>query len=141
MVETFIPTLREMFIGRIEGPLTLRLVLQPAMATFFALRAGIKDARQGRPAYLWEVATDPADRQKLLREGWKHIRTVFLLALLLDSAYQVIAFRWIYLGQALIIAITLAMVPYVLIRGPINRLLQGKSKSVSGRDSLPPQSS
>ena len=43
-------TLWEMLIGRIEGPLTLRLVLQPTMASFLAVRAGLKDARSaGRP--------------------------------------------------------------------------------------------
>ena len=36
--------------GRADGPLTLRLFLQPAMAAFFAIRAGMKDAREGRPA-------------------------------------------------------------------------------------------
>ena len=43
-------TLWEMLIGRIEGPLTLRLVLQPTMASFLAVRAGLKvRASAGRP--------------------------------------------------------------------------------------------
>ena len=113
----------EMLIGRIEGPLTLRLVLQPAMATFFALRAGLRDARDGRPAYFWTVFTDPAYRQDLLHQGWKDVRKVFLMAFLLDSIYQGIMFRWIYLGQVLFVAVILAIVPYVLIRGPVNRLV------------------
>ena len=45
------------------------------------------------------------------------------MAFLLDSAYQLIVFRWIYLGQAVIVAIILAVVPYVLLRGPVNRLM------------------
>jgi hypothetical protein len=36
-------------VGRLTGPLTLRLYLQPTMATLFALRDGLKDARTGRP--------------------------------------------------------------------------------------------
>jgi hypothetical protein len=116
-------TLWEMLIGRIEGPLTLRLLLQPAIATFFAVRSGLKDARSGRPAYLWKVFTNPAYRYELLHHGWKDVRTVFLMAVLLDSVYQGIEFHWIYLGQAVLVAIILAMVPYVLIRGPVNRLV------------------
>jgi hypothetical protein len=116
-------TLWEMLIGRIEGPLTLRLLLQPAIATFFAVRSGLKDARSGRPAYLWKVFTNPAYRYELLHHGWKDVRTVFLMAVLLDSVYQGIEFHWIYLGQAVLVAIILAIVPYVLIRGPMNRLV------------------
>lgn len=39
---------------RFGGPMSFRLILQPAMATFFAIRDGIKDARLGRPP-LWRV--------------------------------------------------------------------------------------
>jgi hypothetical protein len=116
-------SLWEMLIGRIEGPLTLRLLLQPAIATFFAVRSGLKDARSGRPAYLWKVFTNSAYRYELLHHGWKDVRTVFLMAVLLDSVYQGIEFHWIYLGQAVLVAIILAIVPYVLIRGPVNRLV------------------
>jgi hypothetical protein len=37
-------------IGRLTGP---RLFLQPAVAGFFALRDGLKDAREGRPPHFW----------------------------------------------------------------------------------------
>ncbi len=123
MTDAHVGSLWEMLIGRIEGPLTLRLALQPAMATFFAVRAGLKDARDGRPAYLWKVFTNPAKRYELLHHGWKDIRMVFIMAVLLDSVYQGIEFHWIYLGQAVLVAIILAIVPYVLIRGPVNRLV------------------
>ena len=35
--------------ARVTGPMKLRLVLQPLMASVFAIRAGLKDARAGRP--------------------------------------------------------------------------------------------
>lgn len=116
-------SLWEMLIGRIEGPLTPRLVIQPAMATLFAVRAGLKDARDGRPAYLWKVFTNSTYRYELLHHGWKDVRIVFLGALLLDCAYQWIVFRQIYLGQAVLVALFLAIIPYVLIRGPVNRIV------------------
>src|SRR5690348_6901380 len=50
-------TIGEMLVGRLQGPLTLRLVIQPVMAAIFAVRAGLKDAREGRRPYLWKVVT------------------------------------------------------------------------------------
>jgi hypothetical protein len=107
---------------RIGGPMTFRIILQPAMATLLALLAGLRDAREGRPPYLWTVLTDPSQRDNLLREAWKAIGRVFLLALIMDIIYQLIVERWIYPLELIIVAILLAVVPYLLVRGPVNRI-------------------
>ena len=107
---------------RVGGPMTFRIILQPAMATLLAVLAGLRDAREGRPPYLWTVLTDPLQRADLLREGWKAIGRVFLLAVIMDVIYQLIVQRWIYPLESLIVAILLAVVPYLLIRGPVNRI-------------------
>ena len=49
-------------VGRVHGPLTFRLILQPAMAVFLAIRAGIEDAREDSPIYFWALFTHPAQR-------------------------------------------------------------------------------
>jgi hypothetical protein len=49
----------DMLIGRVDGPLAFRIMVQPAVAALLAIRAGLRDARAGRPAYGWTVATDP----------------------------------------------------------------------------------
>ena len=108
--------------GRLTGPLTLRLYLQPAMAMLFALRDGLKDARAGRPAYLWTVFSHAEERRRLLAEGWKAVGKVFILAIILDVAYQLIVFRRIYPVEVLDVAVILAVVPYALLRGAITRL-------------------
>lgn len=36
---------------RVSGPMKFRLVLQPMMAAFFAIRSGLADARAGKPPY------------------------------------------------------------------------------------------
>jgi hypothetical protein len=41
-----------------------------------------------------------------------------------DVVYQLIQLHWVYLSEALIIAQVVALVPYVLIRGPVNRLVR-----------------
>jgi hypothetical protein len=73
---------------------------------------------------LWTVLTDPLQRANLLREGWKAVARVFVLALIMDIIYQLIVERWIYPIELLSVAIVLAVVPYLLVRGPVNRLAQ-----------------
>jgi hypothetical protein len=114
----------EMLIGRTNGPLTLRLLLQPTMAAILAIRAGLRDAREGRTPYLWSVFTNPAHRQDLLRQGWKDVVKVFIVAVVLDVIYELIVYRWVYPGQSLIVATVLAVIPYLLIRGPATRIAQ-----------------
>jgi hypothetical protein len=55
------------------------------MAAILAIHAGLKDARAGRPAYFWAVFTDPVNRQELLREGWKDVAKIFIIAVIIRS--------------------------------------------------------
>ena len=112
------------FVSRTDGPLKLRFLLQPATAIFLGIRGGIGDWREGKPAYFWEFLVDPARRKELLHEGWHSLGKLLILAVVLDCAYQVIVLHWIYLVDALIVAFFLAIVPYLLVRGPVNRVLR-----------------
>ncbi len=111
-------------VGRLSGPLTLRLFLQPAMATLFAARDGLKDAREGRPPYLWSVFTHPEQRWDLIRTGWKSIAKIFVMAVVLDLVYQLIVFRWVYPVETFDVVLIVAVLPYALLRGPFNRLVR-----------------
>jgi|SRR5215469_12992119 len=108
--------------ARISGPMNFRFILQPLMAAGFATWSGIKDARAGRPAFLWTAISDPSQRSTLLRQGWKDVGKIFILAVVLDAIYQLIIQRGVYVLEILIVAPTLAFVPYLLLRGPITRL-------------------
>ncbi|MFT3878490.1 MAG: hypothetical protein QM703_02385 [Gemmatales bacterium] len=114
----------EDLIGRADGLMHFRIILQPAVAIFFAIRAGLRDARQGKPAFLWTVYADANQRRALLREGWKDVGMVFCVALVLDAIYQVISHSSIYTLELLVTATLLAIVPYVIVRGPVTRLAQ-----------------
>jgi hypothetical protein len=122
-IQEFFSRVWEMLIGRVSGPLTFRLLMQPAVAVFLAIRVGLRDAREGRPPYFfWSVFTNPARRPELLRLVWQDIGKVFMVAVALDVIYESIVYRWVYPGQALIVATVLAIIPYLLIRGPVTRL-------------------
>lgn len=110
--------------GRIGGPMKLRLLIQPLMVSFFAIRAGLKDARAGRPPFLWTVLSDAQSRSGLLRDGWKDIAKVFAMAIGMDVVYQLIVERWVYPTETLIVAIVLAIIPYLLLRGPVTRVVR-----------------
>jgi hypothetical protein len=121
-------------VERVTGPMKFRLLLQPAMATFFAIRGGLQDAKECKPPYFWGLFTDKGERESMLKNGWKSIGKVFILATVLDVVYQLIEHRWtIYPGEALLVAIILAIVPYLLIRGPVNRIVSEKHKVVKER--------
>jgi len=116
----------EMLAGRTTGPLTLRLILQPTMAAILGIRAGLKDAKEGRTPYLWTIFKAHDTRKDLIQEGWKHVRKVSLMAFLIDAVYQVIVFHWIYVIQAAVVAIVLAILPYIAVRGLTTRAVGGE---------------
>jgi hypothetical protein len=92
------------------------------MATLFAIRDGVKDAKARRPPFLWTVFASREDRRALIRDGWKSIGQVFVFAIVLDLIYQFRVFRWIYPAETLDVALILAVLPYALLRGPVNRI-------------------
>ena len=70
----------------------------------------------------------------MAKNGWKSVGKVFILAIVLDVVYQLIEHRWtVYPGEAVLVAIILAIVPYLLIRGPVNRIVCEKRKVVKER--------
>lgn len=121
-MEDIIARILENMADRVTGPMKFRLILQPLMAVIFAVRSGLRDAREGKPAYFWGLFTEPDKRREMLRDGWKSVGTVFILAVILDTVFQLVVFRWVYPGEALIVAMILAIVPYIVIRGPVNRI-------------------
>jgi hypothetical protein len=120
----FLKNFWEMIIGRGHGPFAFRLVLQPLTSAPIACRTGWRDAKAGCPPYAWAVLKNSAGRRALLREGWKELARVFAFAVIIDLIYQVIVFHAIHPVQSLLVATILALLPYPLFRGPVNRLIR-----------------
>jgi len=120
----------EHLVGRadLDAPMKFRLILQPAMAAIAATRSGLRDAKAGAPPFFWALFTDPAHRAAMLRDGWKSIGRIFILGIAMDVIYQIIVFRRFYPVEALVVAAVLAIIPYLLIRGPLTRIARGRSK-------------
>jgi hypothetical protein len=122
-MEDFVTRFVGDLIGRLSGPLTLRLFLQPAVATLLAVRDGVKDAREGRPPHLWRMFSGPPEaRRRRAKETWQAVLKVFIMAVVLDCVYQLVVFRWVYPIEAMVTAVILAILPYVLLRGVIDRI-------------------
>jgi hypothetical protein len=109
-------------VGRIDGPMASRLILQPLVASLIAVRDGVGDAREGRPPFLATIVGRPFQRFRLLREGLKSILRVLFLAILFDAAYQLFVLRWFNPAETLVVAFALACVPYALMRGSVTRM-------------------
>jgi len=116
--------------------MTFRVIIQPAVAVLFAIRAGLHDAREGQPPFLWTVFSNPGRRHELLRQARNDVGNVFIVALVLDSIYQVMVDSGIYAFELLLTATILALVPYVIVRGLVTRLARRQS-AVSRADGRP----
>jgi hypothetical protein len=51
---------------------------------------------------------------------------VFLVALVLDVVYQVWVFRFVYSLEVLIVGFVITIVPYLILRGVVNRFASRK---------------
>ena len=109
-------------MDRIVGPLHFRLLLQPVMAIFFGIRDGRQDARKHLPPYFWSIFTDPANAASGLKSGLTTLTRVLVLGLVMDVIYQLIALHWVYPFEAILVDLVLVFLPYMLIRGPANRI-------------------
>jgi hypothetical protein len=112
----------ENLVGRLGGPMSFRLLIQPAVAAFFAIRAGVNDARQNNPTFLGCALSNPASWRARMRLSWKDVGTVFIVALILDSIYQIVAHAGIFTLELLITATVLSLVPYMVLRDLVARV-------------------
>jgi hypothetical protein len=104
------------------GPMSFRFILQPLMAALAAFHDGAKDARLGRKPYLTRLLSGSEDRGNPLNEAVVSTGRILVLGLVMDGLYQFIVLKTFYPGEMVIITLALALVPYLLLRGPFSRL-------------------
>ncbi|HEY8279982.1 MAG TPA: hypothetical protein VIH99_10175 [Bdellovibrionota bacterium] len=111
----------ENFLARTSGPMHFRFLLQPAVACMLAIRAGLADAAAGRTPFLRSLG-NPLTRHAQLVGALRELGTILIVATILDSAYQILVLRGIHLLELLFTVTVLAVLPYVLVRGPAGRI-------------------
>jgi hypothetical protein len=57
-----------------------------------------------------------------LWEGIVSTARILILGIVMDTIYQWLVFKTFYPAQAAVIAVLLAFVPYLLLRGPFHRI-------------------
>lgn len=110
----------DQLFGRPGGPLGFRFVFMPIMSAIMAIRTGLRAARDGERVFLWSLLfADVSERRRLLRSAMKDLSIMFIVGIVLDAIYQLVVFRAFYVVQALAVAVVCAVVPYMVVRGPV----------------------
>ena len=112
-------------VDRGSGPFHFRFILQPTVAVLLGIRDGLKYGRERRSFLLWAGPEDPLERRAQFAATWRSIGKVFVLAVILDTLYQIIVLSWFYPLQTIIVAFSVALIPYLAVRGLVNAVARG----------------
>ena len=122
-------------VGRIDGPMKFRIILQPLVSLYFAFKAGKRDAKTGEVPFFLGLVTSKGDTKALVKQGWKDVGKVFIVAIIIDTAYQLVMIfskgsqSAFYPLETIITAMVLAFVPYIIFRGIFNRIFRKNMKN------------
>lgn len=122
-MEDFITNILNNIDLRLDGPLKFRVILQPLMSLFFAIKAGLRDSKSGQTPFLQNIVQSKGTRKELYKEIWKDVGRVFILAIIMDVIFQLIVLKTLHPLGALATSIVLAIIPYLIFRGIITRVL------------------
>lgn len=120
----------ENLIARTEGPMHFRFLIQPTMSLIFTILAARRDVKNNAAPYFWRFLTSAGQRPEIAKEAWKDVGKVFLAGLTLDIIYQlIVVFKLktetrFYPLESVLVAFLLALIPYIVSRGPVSRILR-----------------
>jgi hypothetical protein len=109
---------------RFTGPGRLRFILQPMFAILLGVRGGLADARAGNPPFLFGLLLAAGRRREMLRSGVAAIRNLLAAGIMLDLVFQIVLYRSVHPGAALVIGPILICLPYAFSRALTNRVVQ-----------------
>ena len=107
---------------RFTGPGRFRFILQPVTAIFLGIRGGLADAKTGNPPYLFSLVFHAGRRRELLRSGAAAISTLLAMGIIMDVGFQLILYRAVHPGAALLVGPIFICFPYALSRALTTRL-------------------
>jgi hypothetical protein len=106
---------------RFSGTGRFRFILQPLLAILLGVRGGIADVKAGNPPYLFGLFFTSGQRRNLLRNAGEAIGILLALGIILDVVFQLILYREVHPGAALLIGPILICTPYAISRALTNR--------------------
>ena len=86
------------------------------LAILLGVRGGLADAKAGKPPYLFGLLFAAGRRRELLRSGGAAIRTLLAMGIILDVVFQLVLYRAVHPGAALLVGPILVCFPYALSR-------------------------
>jgi hypothetical protein len=107
---------------RFSGPGRLRFILQPLLALLLGVRDGLTDAKEERSPYIFAMLFHGHRRKELLRSGLSAVGHLLAIGILLDAVAQLLIYKQIHPGAALVIGPMLIGIPYASARGLTARL-------------------
>jgi len=110
---------------RFTGPGRLRFILQPMVAIILGIRGGLADAKAGNPPYLYGLLFGAGRRRELLGSGAAAIRNLLAMGIIMDIVFQLVLYRSVHPGAALLVGPILICFPYALSRALTNRVARG----------------
>jgi hypothetical protein len=113
---------------RFTGPGRLRFILQPMVVIVLGIRGGLRDAKAGNPPFLFGLLFSAGRRRELIRSGVAAIRNLLAFAIILDFVFQLVLYRSVHPGAALVVGPILICLPYAVSRALIIRVKQAMAK-------------
>jgi len=110
----------EGIIARLAGPMSLRLVIQPLMASLLGARDGIVDAKAGEPPFIFGLITDCDDRKAKLGSLFKSLSKAIIIAVVLEVMAQYLLFGQVHAIGVILYVFVFMIVPYSLVRAAAN---------------------
>jgi hypothetical protein len=114
---------------RFTGSGRLRFILQPTVAIILGIRGGLADAKAGNVPYLFGLILGAGRRRELLRSGVAAVRNVVALGIIMDIVFQLVLYRSVHPGAALVVGSILICLPYAVSRALTRRVTQAMAKT------------
>lgn len=116
--------------ARFSGPGRLRFLLQPSAAVLLGMRDGKRDSQRKSPPFLLGLLFRRTHRRDLFRSAITSVRDLVAIAIILDVISQILIFREIHPGAALLLGPILISLPYSVTRAWTNRIVSGRTPPV-----------
>jgi hypothetical protein len=114
---------------RFTGPGRLRFILQPMIAIVLGIRGGLADTKAGNPPYLFGLLFGAGRRRELLRSGVAAIRNLVAMGIIMDIVFQLVLYRSVHPGAAVVIGPILICFPYAVSRALTTRVTRAMVKT------------